>query len=150
MGKYNKEVWVGIFVFIGLLCVGYLTIHLGELDFIDTNVYTVHAKFTSVSGLREGSEVEMAGVPIGKVSRIEVDPMMALAVVYMSIDTEVPLDDETFASVRTSGLIGDKYILITPGGMDTYLADGDEIINTESAIDIENLISKYIFSGGDD
>ena len=145
MQKYTRETSVGIFVFIGLICVAYLTIKLGKLEFFDDGMYDLQARFSSVSGLHAGAEVEIAGVPVGKVSTITLDQERVVAVVVMSIQDDVVLDDETFASVKTSGIIGDKYINLSPGGGLETLKEGDVIINTEPSIDLEALISKYVF-----
>lgn len=145
MQKYSKELWVGVFVFICLLCVGYLTIKLGKLEIFGNDSYSLTAKFSSVAGLRSGADVEMAGVHIGTVAAISLDPEFGIAIVKMQIENRVPLSVDTIASVKTSGLIGDKYIKLTPGGATDKLKNGDSITETESAIDIEELISKYVF-----
>ncbi len=145
MNKYRKETWVGIFVLLGLLCVGYLTVHLGRMEIMGGDGYTVKATFASVTGLRSGADVEIAGVPVGKVSGIMLDHDTGAAVVSMRMDPHIVLDEDTIASVKTAGLIGDKYIKLSPGGSDVVLEDGEEIVETESAIDLEELISKYIF-----
>ena len=139
------ETVVGIFVLVGLLCVGYLTIKLGKLEIFGSDAYTVNAHFTSASGLKSGSSVEIAGVPVGKVNRIVLDHDRFDALVVMQVNNSVRLSEDTIASIKTSGLIGDKYVNLSPGGMDTYLSDGGLITDTESALDIESLISKYAF-----
>ncbi|QJT07523.1 outer membrane lipid asymmetry maintenance protein MlaD [Oceanidesulfovibrio marinus] len=145
MKKYTKESWVGVFVLIGLLCVGYLTIKLGKMEVIGGNDYVVKAKFTSVAGLKAGAQVEVAGVPVGKVSEIELDPKTFAALVSMRIGKDVELSEDTIASIKTSGLIGDKYVKLTPGGAQEMLGNNGMIVDTESAVDIEELISKYVF-----
>lgn len=145
MNKYRKETWVGVFVLLGLLCVGYLTIHLGRMEVMGGDGSIINAKFTSVTGLRAGADVEIAGVPVGKVSNIRLDHQSGAAVVSMQLDPGVVVDEDTIASVKTAGLIGDKYIKLSPGGSDVILKQGEEIVETESAIDLEELISKYIF-----
>ena len=149
MQKYAKETTVGLFVLIGLLCVAYLTIKLGRMELMGEDVYTVDAKFASVSGLRAGADVEMAGVPIGKVAGISLDDMLGVAVAHLSIHKDVELAVDSIAAVKTSGLIGDKYIQISPGGSMDLLKDGDTLTETESAVDIEGLISKYVFGSVD-
>lgn len=145
MQKYSRELWVGVFVLICLLCVGYLTVKLGKLDIFGSNTYAVTAKFSSVSGLRTGAAVEIAGVEVGKVASIRLNPEFGVAVVSLEIKKDVPLSEDVIASVKTSGLIGDKYIKLTPGGAPEVLADGGTITETESAVDLEELISKYVF-----
>jgi len=145
MKKYSHETLVGIFVLIGILCVGYLTVKLGKMELIGGNFYNVIAKFDSVAGLKADSSVQMAGVEIGRVTKIDLDTKEFVAVVTMKINNGVPIQDDAIASVKTSGLIGDKYISIQPGGSDELLKPGGVITETESAVDIEALISKYVF-----
>jgi len=147
----NKDhiitLWVGIFILIGLMCTAYLTINLGKLDFFGPDGYQLSARFDSVSGLKSGAFVEIAGVQIGEVTSIHLDPKDQVAVVKMMINSNIHLTDDVIASIKTSGLIGDKYIKISPGGSDTILKEGDIIYETESAVDLEALISKYVFGG---
>lgn len=145
MKKYSMETSVGIFVLIGLVALGYLTVKLGKMEILGGDYYTVHARFTNVQGLKSGSFVNMAGVQIGQVDDISLDVERSIAIVDLKIDKKVPIDEFAIASIKTSGLIGDKYVKITPGGSDQYLKPGDTITDTESAIDLEELISKYIF-----
>jgi len=145
MQKYTKETAVGVFVFIGLLCVAYLTLKLGRMEIMGTDSYQVSARFSSVTGLSKGADVEMAGVRVGKVAAIDLDQSLGVAVVVLSIDKKVSLTDDVIASVKTSGLIGDKYIKLSPGGSPDTLAEGGVITETESAVDLEELISKYVF-----
>lgn len=139
------ETTVGIFVFIGLICVGYLTIKLGKMEVIGSNNYVLYARFNSVSGLRVNSNVEIAGVQIGRVNKINLDSKRDMALVELKIQKGIQISDDSIASIKTSGLIGDKFIKITPGGSDDMLEAGGTITDTESAIDMEDLISKYIF-----
>jgi phospholipid/cholesterol/gamma-HCH transport system substrate-binding protein len=145
MKKYSLETIVGIFVFIGLLCVGYLTIKLGKMELIGGNNYILSARFNSVSGLKTDSSVEMAGVEIGRVSKIGLDSERQMALVTLKIHKGVQISDDAIASIKTSGMIGDKFIKITPGGSDIILQPGETITETESTIDLEELISQYIF-----
>ena len=147
MKKASIEIWVGIFVFIGIICLSYLTIRLGKMELLGDNYYLLHARFQSVSGLKPGADIEMAGVRIGQVSSISLDQEREVADVDLKIRNGIKLTDDVIASVKTAGLIGDKYINILPGGSDVILKAGDLITETESAIDIENLISKYVFGG---
>ncbi len=145
MNRYTIETAVGTFVLIGILCIGYLTIKLGKMEILGSNYYVVYAKFDSVSGLKPDSNVEIAGVSIGRVSSIKLDPKEKVAVVAMKISKDIQLEDDCIASIKTRGLIGDKFVKIIPGGSDTYLRPGDTIVDTESAVDIEDLIGKYVF-----
>ncbi|CAN2039857.1 phospholipid/cholesterol/gamma-HCH transport system substrate-binding protein [Candidatus Magnetomoraceae bacterium gMMP-15] len=145
--KSSVEMWVGVFVFIGILCVSYLTIRLGKLDWFGSDTYKLVARFESVSGLKSGAFVEMAGVQIGEVGSISLDQEEYTAIVEIVIKKEITLSDDVIASVKTSGLIGDKYLKLSSGGSDSILKDGEIITETESAVDIEDLISKYVFGG---
>ncbi len=145
MNRRNLETGVGVFVLISLMCVAYLTVKLGKMEWLDTDYYRVHAKFSSVAGLKEGGIVEIAGVQVGKIESITLDHTDMVAFVVMKIRNGIELDDETIASVRTSGLIGDKYVRLQPGGGFEMLGDGDRIIETESAVDIEEMVGKYAF-----
>jgi len=145
MKKWSVEVAVGLFVLLGIACVGYLTIRLGKMEIIGDNYYTVSARFRSIAGLKAGSEVELAGVPIGQVERFSLDQERWMAVVQMKIMKSIVLTEDVIASIKTAGLIGDKYIKLSPGVSDVPLKPGGMIIETESALDIEELISKFVF-----
>jgi phospholipid/cholesterol/gamma-HCH transport system substrate-binding protein len=136
---------VGIFMLIGIACVGYLTIQLGKMQWLGDNFYSLDARFKSAAGLKTGSQVEIAGVQVGQVGAIQFDPKRQMALVRLKIQKNIVLTDDVIASVKTSGLIGDRYIKLTPGGSDVVLKPGDQITDTESAIDFEDLISKYVF-----
>ncbi len=145
MKKISLETSVGIFVLTGILCIGYLAVKLGNIEWLDNNYYELTARFGSVSGLKTGAQVEMAGVPIGRIDSITLDKDRQVALVKLKIQNGVILTDDVIASVKTSGLIGDKFIKISPGGSEEILHNGDAITETESALDIEDLISKYAF-----
>jgi phospholipid/cholesterol/gamma-HCH transport system substrate-binding protein len=146
MKKYSLEFSVGVFVLVGLVCLGYLTIKLGKLEIFGSDSYTLSARFTSATGLKTGSNVEIAGVQVGRVTRIGLDDNY-MARVTMQIRRGIRLSDDSIAAIKTSGLIGDRYISISIGGSSHFLADGSEIEETQSAIDIEELISKFVFGG---
>jgi len=145
MRRFNVEMMVGLFMIAGFLCFAWLSIQLGDVDVFGPKTYSVTAKFGSVSGLKDGAIVEIAGVQVGKVTDITFDPEDYEAKVVMSINQGVILQDDSIASVRTAGIIGDRYIDISPGGSDELLGDGGRIYETESAINLEELVSKYIF-----
>ena len=139
------EMIVGTFMIIGILCLGYLSIKLGKMELVGGDYYTVSAKFDSVSGLKPGARVEIAGVEVGKVDRIMLDAKgWDQALTYLKIKSGIKVSDDVIASVHTSGIIGDKFIMLKPGGSDHFLKNNDVIRETESAIDIEELISKFI------
>lgn len=147
MKSSTIEISVGIFVLMGILCVGYLTIRLGKMEWIGDNYYPVYARFQSVSGLKVGATVEEAGVQIGQIDGISLDQERKVALVKLKIKKGIVLTDDVIASVKTAGLIGDKYISIMPGGSDKILKPGDLITDTQSAVDLEELIGKYVFGG---
>jgi phospholipid/cholesterol/gamma-HCH transport system substrate-binding protein len=147
MKKTSVEAAVGIFMLIGIVCVGYLSIHLGKMEWGGDRFYPVFARFQSVSGLIAGAHVELAGVHVGKVDSIALDPKTQAAVVKLKIQKGVRLSDDVIASIKTSGLIGDKYLQLVPGNSDSVLKPGGMITETESAVDLEALISKYVFGG---
>jgi phospholipid/cholesterol/gamma-HCH transport system substrate-binding protein len=145
MNMAKLEMAVGAFMIVGILCLGYLSINLGKVELLGGDYYTVSAGFDSVSGLKPGARVEVAGVEIGKVDRITLDPKSGdQALAYLKIKSGVNISDDVIASVRTSGSIGDKFIKLKPGGSETFLKNKDKIRETESAIDIEELVSKFI------
>lgn len=145
MKRASLETVVGIFVLAGILCLAYLSIKLGKMEILGGDYYQLNADFSSVSGLKEGASVEIAGVEVGRVDRIRLDTRKGdVAKVYLRIQSGVKLTDDTIASVRTRGIIGDKFILLKPGGSEKLLADGGSIRDTESAVDLEQLISEYI------
>ncbi|OIP91707.1 MAG: outer membrane lipid asymmetry maintenance protein MlaD [Syntrophobacteraceae bacterium CG2_30_61_12] len=145
MQRYAMESVVGLFVLIGLACVGYMTIKLGDVGFLKSGSYSLLAKFTTVSGLRVGSPVEMVGLRIGKIAAMHLDQNDQMAVVELEIDQGIKIFDDAIASVKTSGLIGDKFIQIDAGGGGDLLQPGATIIATEAALDIGDLIGKYAF-----
>lgn len=145
MEKRKKEFYVGFFVLIGVMASAYLIIFLGEIHFFSTDKYFVYGYFSSVSGLKQGARVEMAGVPIGSVSSITIDRERLVAKVVFALDPDIELTQDSIASVKTSGIIGEKYVDISPGGSDIVLEEGDEIQYTESSLDIESLVRKFIF-----
>lgn len=147
MEAYKRiEITVGLFVFIGLLSMGYLALKLGQIGGLGQSGYTVEAVFQDAGGMRVGGDVMLAGVVIGRVDAISLKDNEE-ARLTLRINDGVKISTDAFASIRTKGIIGDRYVRITPGMEEDYLEGGDEIEETESAINIEDLISKYIFSG---
>ncbi len=138
------EIVVGFFMIVGLASISFIAIQLGDLRVLGQESYIVNARFTSSSGLRSGAFVEAAGVRVGTVDSIVFDPEEYQSIVYLAIDEDVPIHEDAVASIRTAGIIGDKFIKITPGGGE-YLQPGEEIFETEPSINLEELISKYIF-----
>ena len=145
MKKYSKETVVGIFVVIGLLCIAYMTVKLGNVGFLGKNSYTLSARFSSVTGLRIGNPINMLGLEIGRVAGFEMDQENQQAVVTLEINNGIQIYDDAIASIKTEGLIGDKYVSIDAGGGGDLLEDGESITETESPTDIMELVSKYAF-----
>jgi phospholipid/cholesterol/gamma-HCH transport system substrate-binding protein len=129
---------------IGIIALGYLSFKLGKIDFLSGGYYTLYAEFDKVGGIKKGSVVEIGGVPVGSVEKVTLNNKYQ-AVVELKILSSIKLPDDSIASVRTKGLIGEKYIQITPGGSDQYIAQNGKIRETESSIDIEEVLSKYVF-----
>jgi phospholipid/cholesterol/gamma-HCH transport system substrate-binding protein len=147
MSKINIQLITGIFVILGILAFTYMAVTIGGARFGDTPGYTLQARFTNISGLQTGAIVEAAGVRVGTVSAIDFDPDSYEAIVSMRINENVPVQEDAIAAIRTQGIIGEKFVKLSPGGFDELLTDGDELYETESAVSLEELVSKYIFSG---
>ncbi|HKI61258.1 MAG TPA: outer membrane lipid asymmetry maintenance protein MlaD [Mariprofundaceae bacterium] len=147
MQAYRRiEITVGVFVFLGLLAISWTAIKIGQVGGLGESGYTLTATFNDVGGVRHGSDIMLAGVVIGRVDDVHLKGNEK-ATLILHINEGVKITEDAFASVRTKGIIGDRYIRITQGMETTMLADGDEIEETESAINLEDLISKYIFTG---
>jgi len=142
MKRFNLEVTVGLFVVLGLCALAYLSVRLGQLQVGRGNTYDLTAVFPTVAGLRDGATVEVAGVQVGRVQDIKLADYAA--VVTLRLDKQVKLQDDAIASIRTRGLIGEKFVRITPGGSERLLADGGRIREVEPPIDIETLIGHFI------
>jgi len=143
--RFNVETVVGLFMIAGFVCFAWMAVKLGDVNLFGHDSYTVKAHFGSISGLKEGATVEIAGVRVGKVSSIDLEQEYYEAVVEMEIDNGVKLQEDAIASIRTAGIIGDRYVSITPGGAEEMVGEGGELFETESAINLEELVSKYIF-----
>lgn len=143
MKKFDGEIIVGIFVFCGLLCLGYLSVRLGNVNLTGKQHYPVKAVFSTVKGLKKDTVVEISGIEVGKVKDIRLIDYQAE--VTLLIRHDIKLQEDAIASVRTKGLLGEKYVEITPGGSDILLGSGDSIHQTEPPIDIEKLIGNFVF-----
>ncbi|CAN5318639.1 outer membrane lipid asymmetry maintenance protein MlaD [soil metagenome] len=144
------EIGTGLFVLLGFAALLFLSTQTTNLEaFIGANYYSVTARFENVGGLKPRSPVSMAGVTIGRIEKIEFDPESLRAVVTMNINSkydQIPEDSD--AGILTAGLLGGQYIGLEAGGSDRSLEDGDELQFTQSAVVLENLIGKYLFSQG--
>jgi len=145
MKKYAMETTVGIFLVFGLLCLGYMTVKLGNVSLLGDDTYPLVARFTSVAGLRSGSPVYMLGIEIGRVGQLAMDQKEQRAVVEVRIKNGITIYDDAIASIKAEGLIGDQYLSIDPGGGGAPLAAGGTITETQPPVDISGLISKYAF-----
>lgn len=143
MSQRATELTVGTFVLAGILAMGYLSIQLGGLDILSTGEYPLTAKFTTVSGLRVGASVEMAGVRVGRVQKIGLSGEDA--VITLRVENSVKLSQDAIASIRTKGILGDKYIKLSQGGSEKLIKPGGRIRETEPPLDIEKLIGDFIF-----
>ena len=142
MEKAKLEFIVGVFVLVGIVCLGYLSIKLGKLELIGGNVYEVIAQFNTASGLKAGSSVEIAGVEVGRVRAITLNEDRAA--VILAVDNKVKLYTDTIASIKTRGIIGEKFLALSPGGGGDPMKPGDTIRDTESGLDLEELVSQYV------
>ena len=140
--KSGVETAVGVFIVVGIACLAWLSMRLGKVEIGEGNQSPVSAEFASVAGLRAGSTVEVAGVPVGSIESIGVKEYKA--VVRMRVKRDIGLPEDTIASVRTRGLIGDKYISLSPGASDRMIPAGGKIRETEGALDLEGLIGEFI------
>jgi phospholipid/cholesterol/gamma-HCH transport system substrate-binding protein len=144
MKRLNLELVVGVFVLIGLVSLGYLSVRFAKMEMFGRGGYTVYAEFDNIGGLKPGASVEIAGVQVGRVKSITLTEDY-LARVEMVIDRNVKLQEDAIVSIKTKGLIGEKYVEITPGGSEEIVAEGEKLSETESAIDIEDIISRFVF-----
>jgi phospholipid/cholesterol/gamma-HCH transport system substrate-binding protein len=145
MKKYRYETVAGIFVLIGLICVGYMTVRLGKFRFLESDSYPLYARFTSVSGLRAGNAVEMLGLEIGEVASFKMDQEAQVVLAELRIRRGLKIYEDAVASIKTAGLIGDRYVSIDPGGSGALMEPGATLTQTESPPDIGDLIGKYAF-----
>ena len=145
MKKYSIETTVGLFVLVGLICVGYMTVKLGKISLFGRDTYQLYARFASVDGLRSGSSIEVYGMQVGTVDSLDIDQTKQMGIVGMKINRDVKVYDDASATIKTSGLIGDKYVKIDPGGAGELLKPGSFVTQTSIPADIEDLIGKYAF-----
>ena len=143
MRRFDLELSVGLFFIVGIACLAYLSIRLGKMEVIGNRGTTIYAEFSNAGGLKNGSVVEIAGVEVGRVKKITLDEYQAK--VQLQIEKKVEIQEDAIASIKTKGLIGEKYIEITPGGSDKIIEAGGKIRDTQPPFDIEKAISKVIF-----
>ena len=143
MRRFDLELSVGIFILAGILCLGYLSIRLAKMEILGGEGYEIHAIFSDIGGLKEGASVVIAGVTVGRVRTITMEDYEAKVV--FSFPKEVKLQEDAIASIKTKGMIGEKYIQITPGGSEKIIQPGGRIRETQPAVDMEQLISNFVF-----
>lgn len=143
MQRKGVEIAVGLFVLVGIAALGYLSVKLGKVEIFGPRGYEVYALFPSVGGLKNGATVEIAGVPIGRVDSIALAEYQAR--VTMLVNRKVKLTDDSIVSIKTKGLIGEKFVQISPGGSDKVVPPGGRLREVEAPVDFEELISKFIF-----
>jgi len=147
MGRKSIETLVGLFVMLGLLAVVFLALKAANLaSFRVGSTYAVTAKFDNIGGLKVRAPVKSAGVTVGRVTAIALDSKSYQGRVTMELEQGVEFPDDTSAKILTSGLLGDQYIGLEPGGSDQNLKPGDEIKMTQSAVVLENLLSQFLYS----
>lgn len=143
MRKFDLELSVGVFLLAGILCLGYLSIKLAKMEVIGGSGYELMAQFSNIGGLKEGSSVVIAGVDVGRVKSIRLEDYEAE--VILVLPQEIEIQEDAIASIKTKGLIGEKFIQITPGGSDIIMKSGERIRETQPAVDMEALISNFVF-----
>jgi phospholipid/cholesterol/gamma-HCH transport system substrate-binding protein len=143
MKRFDIELTVGLFIIAGILCLGYLSVKLGRMEVLGGEGYDVYALFSNSGGLKNGSSVVIAGVDVGRVKSITLEDYQARVVMNLSQDVEI--QEDAIASIKTKGLIGEKFIAITPGGSEEIVKPGGRIRETQPPIDFEQVISKYVF-----
>ncbi|PKN68108.1 MAG: outer membrane lipid asymmetry maintenance protein MlaD [Deltaproteobacteria bacterium HGW-Deltaproteobacteria-15] len=143
MRRFDLELTVGLFLIAGIVCLGYLSIRLGRMELLGTEGYEVYGLFSNTGGLKSGSAVAIAGVQVGRVKEITLQDYQARVV--MSLPTRVKVQEDSIASIKTRGLIGEKYVEITPGASEEILGAGNRIRDTQPPVDIEQVISNYVF-----
>jgi phospholipid/cholesterol/gamma-HCH transport system substrate-binding protein len=142
MRRANLELTVGIFVLFGLACLTYLAVNLGKIEIFGEG-YQIFADFDSASGLKNGAGVEVAGVQVGRVVSIQLTPH-SQARVSLKLQNGLKVYDDAIASIRTKGIIGDKFVKLSPGSSEKLVPPGGTIRNTEAGIDLEEVIGTYI------
>jgi len=145
MKRFDLELADGVFFLIGIACLAYLSIKLGRMEVIGHRGYVVSAKFSNVGGLKKGASVEIGGVEVGRVKDIKLDPEDYTAVVTLLLNPGIKLPDDSIAAVKTKGLIGEKYVSITPGASERMIPPGGRIRETQPPFDLSDAIGRLIY-----
>lgn len=143
MRRLDIELTVGLFIIVGIICLSYLSIKLGKMEVLGVEGYDLYAIFSDTGGLRPGSSVEIAGVEIGRVKKVYLEDYRARIVMHLPKD--IKIQEDAIASIKTKGLIGQKYVVITPGGAEEIIPPGGRIRETQPAVGLEDLISQFVF-----
>jgi phospholipid/cholesterol/gamma-HCH transport system substrate-binding protein len=143
MRKFDIELTVGLFLIAGILCLGYLSIRLGKMELLGSEGYEIYGLFGNSGGLKNGSSISIAGVEVGRVKGVILEDYQAKVV--MSLGERVKVQEDSIASIKTRGLIGEKFVEITPGASEKILGPGGRIRETQPAVDFEQLLSSYVF-----
>jgi phospholipid/cholesterol/gamma-HCH transport system substrate-binding protein len=151
MKRTTLDLWVGLFVVAGLAALAVLALKVGNLSTYNmSETYQLQAYFSNIGGLKSQASIKSSGVLIGRVAQISLDPKRYEAKVTMTIDKRYQFPKDTFANILTSGLLGEQYIGLIPGGDEAFLKAGDEIKKTQSAVVLEDLISRFLYSKAED
>jgi phospholipid/cholesterol/gamma-HCH transport system substrate-binding protein len=148
MKRVDLELMVGLFIIAGILALGYLSIKLGKMEIIGSRGYQIYADFSTVGGLKVGAPVEIAGIEIGRVKSLALHDFKARAL--MDINAGVQLQDDAIFSIKTKGLLGEKYVAVLPGASDILIKPNGKVRDAQPPIDIEDLISKFAFGKVDE
>lgn len=149
MKQTRLELLTGMFVLLGLGAVAYLSLSLGTGSSVGGETYLIEARFANAGGIHSGNSVLLSGVTVGRVEKLRMDPFDYSAIATLRITSALKLPTDTMAAVKTSGLIGDKYVALAPGAETIFLKPGERITLTESAVDLESLIGKMAFGSVD-
>ena len=151
MKRTTLDLWVGIFVVAGFAALAVLALKVGNLStYSMSETYQLQAHFSNIGGLKSQASIKSSGVLIGRVAQISLDPERYEAKVTMNIDKRYQFPKDTFANILTSGLLGEQYIGLIPGGDEEFLKAGDEIKKTQSAVVLDDLISRFLYSKAED
>lgn len=143
MRRLDIELAVGLFIIVGMICLAYLSIKLGKMEVLGREGYEIYAIFSDTGGLRAGASVEIAGVEVGRVKEVALADYQARIVMHLSKGVEI--QEDAIASIKTKGLIGQKYVVITPGGAEEIIPPDGRLRETQPAVGIEDLISQFVF-----
>ncbi|MBP1709254.1 MAG: Mce-related protein [Deltaproteobacteria bacterium] len=143
MKRIDTELLVGLFMIIGITCLTYLSIKLGRMEIIGDKGYKLYAEFSEIGGLKNGASVEIAGVEVGRVKNISLSDYQAK--IELQIKSGVKIQEDSIAAVKTKGLLGEKYIQISPGGDEKIIPPGGRIRETQPPLDLEKAIGNFIF-----